>query len=167
MLFSSVQWLSHVRLFATLWTAERQAPRPSVIPRGYSNSCPSSAVVPFNDVHSLRQFQIHNTILLVTLTVLYIRSSVQLLSHVQLFVTPQTAARQASCPSPTPKACSNSWLISWLDHEAHTLDPQTLLIFYTRKCVTFKNLSLFPPPSRLWQSFFYSEFLFFFSLDSL
>ena len=29
-------------------------------------------------------------------------SSVQSLSHVQLFVTPWVAARQASCPSPTP-----------------------------------------------------------------
>ena len=34
-------------------------------------------------------------------------SSVQSLSHVQLFVTPWTAARQVSCPSPTPRACSN------------------------------------------------------------
>ena len=33
-------------------------------------------------------------------------SSVQSLSHVQLFATPWTAARQASCPSPTPRACS-------------------------------------------------------------
>ena len=29
-------------------------------------------------------------------------SSLQLLSHVQLFATPWTAARQACCPSPTP-----------------------------------------------------------------
>ena len=33
--------------------------------------------------------------------------SVQSLSCVRLFVTPWTAARQASCPSPTPGACSN------------------------------------------------------------
>ena len=35
-------------------------------------------------------------------------SSVQLLSCVWLFMTPWTAARQASCPSPTPRAYSNS-----------------------------------------------------------
>ena len=35
-------------------------------------------------------------------------SSVQSLSRVQLFVTPWTAAR-LPCPSPTPRACSNSW----------------------------------------------------------
>ena len=34
--------------------------------------------------------------------------SVQSLSRVQLFVTPWTTAHQASCPSPTPGACSNS-----------------------------------------------------------
>ena len=34
--------------------------------------------------------------------------AVQLLGHVQLFVTPRTAARQASCPSPSPGACSNT-----------------------------------------------------------
>ena len=35
-------------------------------------------------------------------------SSVHLLSRVRLFVTPWTAACQASLPSPTPRACSNS-----------------------------------------------------------
>ena len=35
-------------------------------------------------------------------------SSVQLLSHVWLFATPWTAAHQVPCPSPTPRACSNS-----------------------------------------------------------
>ena len=34
--------------------------------------------------------------------------SVQSLSRVQRFVTPWTAACQASCPSPTPGACSQS-----------------------------------------------------------
>ena len=33
---------------------------------------------------------------------------VQLLSHIWLFVTPWTVSRQASCPSPTPGAYSNS-----------------------------------------------------------
>ena len=39
---SSVQLLSHVRLFATPWTAACRPPCPSPTPRAYSNSCPSS-----------------------------------------------------------------------------------------------------------------------------
>ena len=42
-------------------------------------------------------------------------SSVESLSRV-LFVTPWTAACQASCPSPTPGACSNSCPWSWWCH---------------------------------------------------
>ena len=38
--------------------------------------------------------------------------AVQLLSHVQLFVTPWTAAGQASCPSPSLGVCSNSCPLS-------------------------------------------------------
>ena len=40
--FSSVQSLSHVRLFATPWTVAGQAPCPSPTPGACSNSCPSS-----------------------------------------------------------------------------------------------------------------------------
>ena len=40
-------------------------------------------------------------------------SPVQLLSRVQLFETPQIAAHQASCSSPTQRACSNSCPSSW------------------------------------------------------
>ena len=43
-------------------------------------------------------------------------SSVQLLSHVQLFVTPWTAARQASCPSSTPRVYLNACPLSWWCH---------------------------------------------------
>ena len=43
-------------------------------------------------------------------------SSVQSLSCVQLFATPWTAACQASCPSPTPGACSNFCSSSWCCH---------------------------------------------------
>ena len=43
-------------------------------------------------------------------------SSVQLLSHVRLFVIPRTAACQASSLSPTPGACSNSCPSSWWCH---------------------------------------------------
>ena len=55
--FSSVQSLSRVRLFATPWTAARQASLVSPTPGPYSNSCPlswwghptiSSSVVPFS-----------------------------------------------------------------------------------------------------------------------
>ena len=40
---------------------------------------------------------------------------VQLLSHIQLFETPWTAAR-LPCPSPSPGACSNSSPLSWWCH---------------------------------------------------
>ena len=55
-MFSSVQSLSRVWLFATPWTAARP-PYPSPTPRVYSNSCPvswwrhltiSSSVIPFS-----------------------------------------------------------------------------------------------------------------------
>ena len=39
-------------------------------------------------------------------------SSVQSLSWVPFFATPWTAAHQASCPSPSPRACSNSCPLS-------------------------------------------------------
>ena len=38
------------------------------------------------------------------------------LSHVWLFVTPWTAAWQATCPSPSPRVCSNSWPLHWWCH---------------------------------------------------
>ena len=47
---------------------------------------------------------------------LHLTSSVQSLSRVRLFATPWTAARQVSCPSPTPGACSNSWPLSQWCH---------------------------------------------------
>ena len=43
-------------------------------------------------------------------------SSIQLLSCVWLFATPWTAARQASCPSPTPGVYSDSCPLSWWRH---------------------------------------------------
>ena len=55
--FSSVQSLSHVRLFVTPWSAHARPPRPSLTPRACLNSCPSSrwchptisfSVVPFS-----------------------------------------------------------------------------------------------------------------------
>ena len=56
-MFSSVQSLSCVRLFATPWTQYTRPPCPSPTPRAYPNSCPlswwyhptiSSSVVPFS-----------------------------------------------------------------------------------------------------------------------
>ena len=43
-------------------------------------------------------------------------SSVQSLSHVWLFATPWTAARQTSFQSSTPRVCSNSCPSSWWCH---------------------------------------------------
>ena len=43
-------------------------------------------------------------------------SSVQLLSHVQPFMTPCTEAFQASLPSPTPRPYSRSCWLSWWCH---------------------------------------------------
>ena len=40
---------------------------------------------------------------------LLVTSSVQSLSGVQLFLTPWTAAASLPCPSPTPRAYSDSW----------------------------------------------------------
>ena len=45
-------------------------------------------------------------------------TSVRLLSRVQLFATPWTAARQASCTSPTPGVYSHSCPLSWWCHPA-------------------------------------------------
>ena len=65
-LFSSVQSLSCVQLFATPWTAARQASLSSPIPRASSNSCPfcqwchsiiSSSVVPSPPTFNLSQHQ--------------------------------------------------------------------------------------------------------------
>ena len=52
----------------------------------------------------------------------------QSLTHVQLFATPWTAARQASCPSLPPGACSNSCPLSlWCLQPFHPLLPLLLL----------------------------------------
>ena len=42
--------------------------------------------------------------------------SVQSLSHVQLFATPWTKLARSLCPSPTPRACSNSSPLSQWCH---------------------------------------------------
>ena len=54
-------------------------------------------------------------------------SSVQSLSCVWLFVTPWTAARQASCPSPSPRPCLDSCPLSQWCHPSisSSVDPFT------------------------------------------
>ena len=51
-------------------------------------------------------------------------SSVQLLSRVWLFATPWTAAHRVPCPSPTPRACSNSHPLNWWCHP--TISPSVV-----------------------------------------
>ena len=53
-------------------------------------------------------------------------SSVQSLSHVQLFVTPWTRARQASLSIPTPRVCSNS---CWLSRWCHVTISSSVILF--------------------------------------
>ena len=50
---------------------------------------------------------------------------VQLLSHVQLFVTPWTAARQASLSKFCPRVCSNSCLLSQWCHPTISSSTET------------------------------------------
>ena len=45
------------------------------------------------------------------------------LSSVQLFVNPWTAAHQVPCPSPTPRACSNSCPLSQWCHPTISSSP--------------------------------------------
>ena len=54
--------------------------------------------------------------------------SVQSLSHVWLFVTPWTAARQLPCPSPTPGVCSNSCPLNRWCHSNHLIFCCPLLL---------------------------------------
>ena len=55
-------------------------------------------------------------------------SSVQSLSCVRLFPTPWTGALRLPCPSPTPRACSNSCVLSWWCHPNHLILHYPLLL---------------------------------------
>ena len=55
-------------------------------------------------------------------------SSVQSLSHVWLFATPWTEARQLPCPSPTPGVCSNSCPLNRWCHSNHLIFCYPLLL---------------------------------------
>ena len=100
--FSSVQSLSRVRLFATPWTAAHQASLftinswsllklvsiKSVMPSNHLILC-LPLLFPPSIFPSIRVFSSESVLRI---------SSVQSLSHVQLFVTPWTVALQASLP---------------------------------------------------------------------
>ena len=132
--FSSVQLLSHVRIFETSWSAALQLPCPSQTPGVCSNSCPSSwgchlttttSIIPFSfhlqsspasrsfprsqffhQVTKVLKFQLQQEPFAV----------VQLISCVQLFVTASTQHARLPCPTPFPRACSNSCPLTWWCH---------------------------------------------------
>ena len=57
-------------------------------------------------------YSLSNTGKLYTIVIIIVQS----FSHVQIFATPRTAAHRLSCPSQTPRACSNSCPLSQLCH---------------------------------------------------
>ena len=65
---------------------------------------------------------------------------VQLLSRVWFFVRPWTAACQASCPSPSPGACSNS---SPLNRWCHPTISSSVTAFFSR-LQSFPTSGFFP-----------------------
>ena len=132
--FSSVQSLSRVWLFATLWTAARQASCPSPTPGVYSNSRPlsrwfhptiSSSVVPFSSrlqfflaSGSFQIWCLGGSNHLVTIW----QAAAKSLSRVRLCATPEPAAHQvlpslgfsrqehwSGLPFPSPKHESEKW----------------------------------------------------------
>ena len=95
--------ISHVQLFATPWTVVHQAPRSvkcsrqeywSGLPFPTPRDLPAPGIEPTSPASSALAGGFFITEPPVK------PSSVQSLSRVQLFVTPWTAALQASCPSP-------------------------------------------------------------------
>ena len=97
LLFSSVQSLSRVLLFATPWTAARQASL------SITNSWSLPKLMSIESVMPSNHLILCHPLLLLPSIFPSISQSVQLLSRVQLFVTPWTAARQASL------TITNSW----------------------------------------------------------
>ena len=118
-----IQWLSRVQLFATPWTSAHHAYLFITNSQSLLNLMSIKLVMPSN--HSIL---CHPFLLLPSIfpriRVFYIElqhhsiqfSSVHSLSHVQLFATPWIAARQAPCPSSTPRVYSNSCPSSWWCH---------------------------------------------------
>ena len=87
--FSSIQSLSHVQLFVTLWTAACQASPSITDSQSLLKYRSIELVMPSNHV-------ILCCPLLLLPSIFPSISSVQFLSHVQFFVTPWTSGRQAS-----------------------------------------------------------------------
>ena len=64
--------------------------------------------------HSLSIYHVPNTVLLSSIFLFNLKNNpkrfslVQSLSHVRLLATPWTVHARSPCPSPTPRACSNS-----------------------------------------------------------
>ena len=54
-------------------------------------------------------------------------SSVQMLSHIWLFVTPWTVARQTCCPSPIPGVYSNACPLNSIQPSSHLMSSHPLL----------------------------------------
>ena len=114
--FSSVQSLSHVRLFAIPWTAARQASLSITNSQSLFKFTSIELVMPFNHLIVCRPP-------LLLPSILPRISSVQLLSHVRLFATPQTAPFQASL------SITNSWNLSKL-MSIEPVMPSNHLILY-------------------------------------
>ena len=77
----------------------------------------------------LLDLQMTNLVVYIDEDVVIVVVVVQLLSHVQLFATPWTAACQASCPSPSPGVCSSSCPLNWWCHPTIS-SSVTLFSFY-------------------------------------
>ena len=105
--FSSVQSLSHVQLFATPWTAARQA--------SLSITNSRSLPKPTNGNFSFVETSVHF-------------SSVQSLSHVQLFATPWTAACQASLSITNSQSPPKSMSIESMMPSNHLILCRPLLL---------------------------------------
>ena len=105
--FSSVQSLSRVRLFATPTTAARQASL------SITNSRSSLKLISIELV-MLSSHLILCRPLLFPHSVFPSISSVQSLSHVQLFATPWTAARQASLSITNSRSPPKPGLFKWV-----------------------------------------------------
>ena len=124
---SSVQSLSHVQLFVTLWTATCQPPCPSPTPRVYPNSCPlswwchptiSSSVVPFSCPQS------------------FPASGSFPMSH--FFVSDGQGIGVSGSASVLPMNAQDwSFRMDWLDLLAVQETPKSLLQHHSSKVLTF------------------------------
>ena len=69
----------------------------------------------------------------------WVKRKVRSLSHVWLFATPCTAAHQASCPSLSPRICSNSCPLSrWCHPTISSSVSPSNTYFLKKKCLKYK-----------------------------